>query len=423
MIPHDLAKRQILVTLVVAISSAFCVYYFNRPFHQFFEAPELGDAMGSAALVIAAFLAQHAVSLLFYRDTTLGQQKAVGQELARLADAGRRQKAVSEELLRLDTLTGVMRAQLQNTVELTETSALDIVTRLHEIDAVVDELDRLITSRNAETEQQLLDTDAVLVRNRQLLERMGHYIDQRREEANNDRLRIQSVTDEARALGDLVALVHRIAAQTNLLALNAAIEAARAGESGRGFAVVADEVRKLSVETGGAVEKISGGIHKLAEHIASRFRNEELESSLALEQEMLREFSAQLSELTSDYGGLVRREAEVFAEVAQSSKRLTSMFLDAQASIQFQDVTRQQIELVAEATQKLDALAADFARRLTPEGDGAPPKIDIDSCLAQLQKAYVMATQRKAHAEATQQGDAPAAVAPGSGTRRNVELF
>ena len=117
-----------------------------------------------------------------------------------------RQKAVSEELLRLDALTGVMRAQLQNTVELTETSALDIVTRLHEIDAVVDELDRLITSRNAETEQQLLDTDAVLVRNRQLLERMGHYIDQRREEANNDRLRIQSVTDEARALGDLVAL-------------------------------------------------------------------------------------------------------------------------------------------------------------------------------------------------------------------------
>ena len=423
MIPHDLAKRQILVTLVVAISSAFCVYYFNRPFHQFFEAPELGDAMGSAALVIAAFLAQHAVSLLFYRDTTLGQQTALGQELARRADAGRRQKAVSEELLRLDTLTGVMRAQLQNTVELTETSALDIVTRLHEIDAVVDELDRLITSRNAETEQQLLDTDAVLVRNRQLLERMDSYIDQRREEANNDRLRIQSVTDEARALGDLVALVHRIAAQTNLLALNAAIEAARAGESGRGFAVVADEVRKLSVETGGAVEKISGGIHKLAEHIASRFRNEELESSLALEQEMLREFSAQLSELTSDYGGLVRREAEVFAEVAQSSKRLTSMFLDAQASIQFQDVTRQQIELVAEATQKLDALAADFARRLTPEGDGAPPKIDIDSCLAQLQKSYVMAAQRKAHAEATQHGDAPAAVAPGSGTRRNVELF
>ena len=34
-----------------------------------------------------------------------------------------------------------------------------------------------------------------------------------------------------------------------------------------------------------------------------------------------------------------------------------------------------------------------------------------------------MATQRKAHAEATQQGNAPAAVAPGSGTRRNVELF
>ena len=59
MIPHDLVKRQVLVTLVVAIGSAFCVYYFNRPFHQYFALPELADALGTAFLVITAFLAQH----------------------------------------------------------------------------------------------------------------------------------------------------------------------------------------------------------------------------------------------------------------------------------------------------------------------------------------------------------------------------
>ena len=61
MIPHDLVKRQVLVTLVVAIGSAFCVYYFNRPFHQYFALPELADALGTAFLVITAFLA-HVVS-------------------------------------------------------------------------------------------------------------------------------------------------------------------------------------------------------------------------------------------------------------------------------------------------------------------------------------------------------------------------
>ena len=423
MIPPDLLKRQVVVTLVVAFGSALCVYYFNRPFHQLFQAPELGDALGSAALVIAAFLAQQLVSFLFYRDTTLGQQKAVGKEMARHADTERRQQAVGNDLSRLDELTGVMRAQLQNTVDLTEKSAFDIISRLHEIDAVVDELDRLITSRNAETEQQLVDTDAVLARNRQLLERMGSYIDQRRQEANNDRDRIQSVSDEARALGNLVALVHKISGQTNLLALNAAIEAARAGESGRGFAVVADEVRKLSVETGNAVEKISSGIHNLAEHIASRFRNDELESALVLEQEMLREFSSQLSELTFDYGELVRREAEVFSEIGHSSRRLTGMFLDAQASIQFQDVSRQQIELIIEATRRIDALATEFARRLTPDSDETP-LVRIDDCLTQLKKAYVMAEQRQVHASATNPGDKALDEArPASGARRNVELF
>ena len=332
MIPHDLAKRQILVTLVVAISSAFCVYYFNRPFHQFFEAPELGDAMGSAALVIAAFLAQHAVSLLFYRDTTLGQQKAVGQELARRADAGRRQKAVSEELLRLDALTGVMRAQLQNTVELTETSALDIVTRLHEIDAVVDELDRLITSRNAETGQQLLDTDAVLVRNRQLLERMGHYIDQRREEANNDRLRIQSVTDEARALGDLVALVHRIAAQTNLLALNAAIEAARAGEQGRGFAVVADEVRKLAERTGKATIEIDEMVGSMRAQSSQAMDHVEqthdvVNSSVAMVDDVLR----QIGEIQETMQTIISKTREIRDSAAEQSRATESMAQAAEA--------------------------------------------------------------------------------------------
>jgi methyl-accepting chemotaxis protein len=80
------------------------------------------------------------------------------------------------------------------------------------------------------------------------------------EDAVRTNATVKLLSSGAEKIGEVVQLIHSIAAQTNLLALNATIEAARAGESGRGFAVVASEVKALASQTAKATEEISAQV-------------------------------------------------------------------------------------------------------------------------------------------------------------------
>ena len=119
---------------------------------------------------------------------------------------------------------------------------------------------------------------------------------------------VQALSTGAEKIGEVVKLIHSIAAQTNLLALNATIEAARAGESGRGFAVVASEVKALANQTAKATEEIS------AQVAAMQSSTGEAVHSIG----GITETIAQMSEITISIAASVDQQGEATREIARN---------------------------------------------------------------------------------------------------------
>lgn len=418
----ELLRRSTLVALIVGVAASIVVFFLNDWWHHSFEpwvgidAP-LGDALGTLVIVLAAFGAQRLVSLAMFRDWMLGMSKHQAKESFRADSYVTAASQVSEELRQVKTFNDVVRGQLGSIVDETEKAAYDITARLQSIDEIIGRLSHFVDSSTQETNELIAASEERITSNRALIEQLDSYIEQRVGDAEADQQRIATVVSEARSLTQLVDLIRSISRQTTLLALNAAIEAARAGEAGRGFAVVADEVRKLSSETDKAVSQINLGIQQVATSIESQFAEKLQHSNIDAERDALQGFSTQLNELGHNYQEMTKHDTEVLAQVRDSSQQLSSMFMDALASVQFQDVTRQQLEQVSSALERLDGHAALLAERLEqfekPNFELRPLAHHLD----ELYSKYVMQSQRDTHQNAL------GASSTASQAEPKVELF
>lgn len=355
--------------------------------------PQAGDTLGGAFIVSLAF----AIFMLTSRKIDeSGAPGDITQDPSKHATGIKRTTLdqVTGELRQVAPYNNVLRKQLGAVATETEQAAFDISQRLKTIDDVVGRLSDLVQSSTEESSALLSKSQHCIEQNRELLQQVEKYIKAHISSAEIERKRVEQAAKEIQSLDSLVALVRNVSSQTNLLALNAAIEAARAGEAGRGFAVVADEVRKLSCATDKAVASINEGIQGVSHSIQAHFQNNLSKERIDSEQTTLQNLADRLDSMGSSYQALIEREESLMKQIHTLSEELVQMFMDTMASVQFQDLARQQVEQVCRALDRLDDHASHLAQRLERHDDANIEIPPLARQLDDLHASYIMKSRR-----------------------------
>ncbi|MBK4590088.1 methyl-accepting chemotaxis protein [Enterobacter hormaechei] len=154
--------------------------------------------------------------------------------------------------------------------------------------------------------------------------------------ANN----MQSITDCAQQMTEIISLIDGIAFQTNILALNAAVEAARAGDHGKGFSVVAGEVRSLAHRSAEAAKNIKSLIEVNSHNVTQGVN-------------VVSEAEKNMHDIVTGSGNVSRLMDEISASTSEQEKGISQITL---ALSELERVTQSNVSMVEELNGSSDVL-------------------------------------------------------------------
>lgn len=154
--------------------------------------------------------------------------------------------------------------------------------------------------------------------------------------ANN----MQSITDCAQQMTEIISLIDGIAFQTNILALNAAVEAARAGDHGKGFSVVAGEVRSLAHRSAEAAKNIKSLIEVTSHNVTQGVN-------------VVSKAEKNMHDIVTGSGNVSRLMDEISASTSEQEKGISQI---TQALSELERVTQSNVSMVEELNGSSDVL-------------------------------------------------------------------
>ncbi|MFC6199044.1 methyl-accepting chemotaxis protein [Ponticaulis profundi] len=159
---------------------------------------------------------------------------------------------------------------------------------------------------------------------------------------------IESLSQAAEQITNIVNLISSIAEQTNLLALNATIEAARAGEAGKGFAVVASEVKQLATQSARATEEITSQIQAILSAVT--------DSKTAISE--IEYVVNEVNKISTSVAGAVEEQSAVTQDISRSMRNASQMVAEVSSGF---DRIAKSTDDVRQSTEKMKILSSSIA--------------------------------------------------------------
>lgn len=178
--------------------------------------------------------------------------------------------------------------------------------------------------------------------------------------------RLNTLSQEAAQVKEVLSVISDIADQTNLLALNAAIEAARAGEHGRGFAVVADEVRKLAERTQKSLQESNSTVSVIVQSVNDAT---DMMSKSAQAIQKLGNHAQEVEVIMNESVQEIAEAAELAVKTAQSSgigvQKTQEMIHQVDDVFKLANSNARSVEEIASAVEHLAKLSENLSSTLS----------------------------------------------------------
>lgn len=309
----------------------------------------------------------------------------------------------------------LLRDHINRVLRETDSAALDIIGRLQNMDEETQDFVKFVQISAVETESLGEANRASRVRNVNAVKGISEYIEGRSRQLLYEQERADQMVGRVGNLVESVQMIRDVAAKTSLVALNASIEAARAGSAGREFAVVAEEVRSLAQKSQKAASFVEREIPRMND-VLSKLKSD-VDKQAEEEEAVLNQVREELEVMASEHECLLSHHEAVLERVQASSKKLADQTMEALAGIQFQDITRQQLEQVADALDRMENHneQVQSAMRLSST---AVTLSDLYFDFDALESTYVMQSQHETHAQHRGGG-----VSCNDAASKDVELF